>query len=101
VLWNGAVRKTTFVSSMQLTAAISKADIAKETTALVTVANPAPNAGSSVALPFAVMSATPAAATYVSPWQISATVTSSNLDSMPAEVTVSNPAGASTGFELQ
>jgi len=58
VLWNGAVRKTTFVSSMQLTAAISKEDIAKETSALVTVANLAPNVGSSAAQPFAVMART-------------------------------------------
>ncbi len=61
VLWNGAVRKTTYVSSTELTAAINAADIAKEATNRVTVANPAPNAGTSAALPFVVMSATPLA----------------------------------------
>ena len=46
-MWNGAVRKTTYVSGTQLTAAIGAADIAKEKTNLVTVANPAlnPNVG--------------------------------------------------------
>ena len=61
VLWNGAVRKTTYVSGIQLTAAISAADLAKERTNLVTVANPTPNPGTSAALPFVVMSATPLA----------------------------------------
>jgi MBG domain (YGX type) len=61
VLWNGAVRATTYVSSTQLTAAILAADIATERTNLVTVANPAPNAATSAALPFAVVSTTPAA----------------------------------------
>jgi hypothetical protein len=140
VLWNGAVRATTYSGSTQLTAAISAADIAKEATNRVTVANPAPNAGTSAALPFVVMSATPVAkisggsiavaagssgshvltltgtdfvtsstvewnglgltTTYVSPWQISAVVTSSQYASLPAKLTVKNPAGTSAGFEL-
>jgi hypothetical protein len=140
VLWNGAVRKTTYVSGTQLTAAISAADIAKERTNLVTVANPAPNPGTSAGLPFVVMSATPVAAisggsiavaagssgshvltltgtdfvtgstvewsgtslttTYVSPWQISTVITASDYSSLPAKVTVKNPAGTSPGFEL-
>ena len=62
VLWNGAVRATTYVSSTQLTAAISAADIANEGTDLVTVANFAPNPGTSPALPFVVVSSTPVAA---------------------------------------
>ena len=61
VLWNGAVRATTYVSSTQLTAAISAADIAAEATNLVTVANLSP-AFTSSAQPFAVISATPVAA---------------------------------------
>jgi hypothetical protein len=61
VLWNGAVRKTAYVSSTRLTAAINAADIAKERTNLVAVANPSPNPGTSSALPFVVMSATPVA----------------------------------------
>ena len=62
VLWNGAVRTTTFVSSTQLTASISAADIAEAATNLVTVASVAPNAGTSSALPFVVESSAPVAA---------------------------------------
>jgi hypothetical protein len=61
VLWNGLVRATTFVNSTQLTAVILGSDIANEATSLVTVANPAPNAATSAALPFVVISATPTA----------------------------------------
>ncbi len=45
VQWNGAGRATTFVSTDQLTAAISSADTASEGTAFVTVSNPAPGGG--------------------------------------------------------
>jgi hypothetical protein len=62
ILWNGAVRTTTHVSNTQLKAAIGAVDIAKEATDLVTVANPAPNAGTSSALPFVVISSAPVAA---------------------------------------
>ena len=61
VLWNGAARQTTFVSSTQLTAQILSSDIATEQTVLVTVANRAPNAFISSALPFVVMSSEPVA----------------------------------------
>ena len=141
VLWNGAVRKTTYVSAAQLTAAIGAADIAKEKTNLVTVANPAPNPATAAAMPFVVMSSAPVATitggslaatadgsgnrlltlagrdflpsstvrwngaslatTDVSPWQISAVLPASGYSSLPAVVTVQNPAGASVGFEAQ
>ena len=55
VLWNGSVRATTFVNSTQLTAVVLAADLATEGTRLVTVANAAPNAATSAALPFTVM----------------------------------------------
>jgi hypothetical protein len=147
VLWNGAVRTTTYASSTQLTAAISAADLAREATNLITVANTAAPLGTSSALPFAVVSATPVAAitaaaisdaasggaytllltgtdfvptssvnwnvvgsnvvglatTYVSPWSITATITSSeyaSLPTTPATLTVVNPAGTSAGFTL-
>jgi subtilase family serine protease len=61
VLWNGAVRATTYVSSTQLTASIKTADIAEAATNLVTVANAAPSAGTSSALPFVVKSSAPVA----------------------------------------
>jgi Pro-kumamolisin, activation domain/MBG domain (YGX type)/Bacterial Ig-like domain (group 3) len=54
VLWNGAVRATHFVNSTQLTATILAADIAKAGTALVTVADPSPNAATAAAQPFVV-----------------------------------------------
>jgi hypothetical protein len=47
VHWNGSSRVTTFVSSTQLRAAISAADIALPGTAQVTVVNPAPGGGPS------------------------------------------------------
>ena len=47
VKWNGSPRTTTFVSSMQLTAAIPATDIATTTTALITVVNPSPRGGTS------------------------------------------------------
>jgi hypothetical protein len=142
VLWNGAVRTTTYVSSTQLTAAISAADIAREATNLITVANTAAPLGTSSALPFAVVSATPVAAitavtisdaasggnytlsltgtdfvsastvnwkgaplatTYVSPWSITATITSAeyaSLPTTPAALTVVNPSGTSAAFKL-
>jgi hypothetical protein len=49
------------VSSTELKATILASDILAEGTALVTVVNPAPNAGTSTALPFAVQSSTPLA----------------------------------------
>jgi hypothetical protein len=45
--WNGSPRATTFVSSSQLTAAITAADIASPTTATITVISPAPGGGTS------------------------------------------------------
>ena len=61
VLWNGAARTTTYVNSTQLTATILAQDIAGESTGLIAVANPAPNAGTSPAQPLAVISAAPVA----------------------------------------
>jgi hypothetical protein len=82
VRWNGANRTTTFVSSTQLTAAISAADIASAGTAQVTVAN-----GTSVsnALTFTITTAPP-------PSSFSLTVSRSG----PGSVT-SSPPGISCG----
>lgn len=44
VNWNGSPRPTTFVSSSQVTASISAADIASTGTAIITVINPATSA---------------------------------------------------------
>lgn len=135
------MRATTYTNSTQLTATILAADIAAVGTNLVTVANPAPNAATSAAQPFVVMSSTPVATisgasisdaadgsgnhaltltgtdfvagstvewngaglttTYVSPWQITATLPASDFGT-DATVTVVNPepGGTSAGFEL-
>jgi hypothetical protein len=62
VLWNGANRTTTFVSSTMLTAAIPASDIASTGTAAVTVSNAAPGGGtSSPALPFSINNPVPSA----------------------------------------
>jgi len=52
VNWNGSGRQTTFVSSTQLTAAITAADIAVGGSASVTVVNPSPGGGASGSLTF-------------------------------------------------
>jgi N-acetylneuraminic acid mutarotase len=52
VLWNGSPRATTFVSSTQLTAAISAADIAAAQVADVTVFNPGPDSATSLPTAF-------------------------------------------------
>ena len=57
VQWNGANRTTTYVSSTQLTAAISAADIVSAGTATVTVFNPAPGGGISNAQTFTINTA--------------------------------------------
>jgi hypothetical protein len=57
VRWNGANRTTTFVSSGELTAAITPADQQSAGTYDVTVFNPAPGGGASNAAPFVVQPA--------------------------------------------
>ncbi|MGH3371851.1 MAG: LamG-like jellyroll fold domain-containing protein, partial [Nocardioidaceae bacterium] len=57
VRWNGANRATTYVSAVQLTAAIPAADIAAAGTATVTVFNPAPGGGTSNAQTFTITAA--------------------------------------------
>jgi hypothetical protein len=59
VRWNAENRPTTFVSSTQLTAAISALDIATTGTATVTVFNPAPGGGSSNAVSFTIVATNP------------------------------------------
>ncbi len=54
VNWNGSPRATTFVTSSELTASILASDIAKASTATVTVVNPNPGGGVSNTQPFSV-----------------------------------------------
>jgi hypothetical protein len=140
LLWNGELRPTSFVSTTQLTAAISAADVATVAANRITVANLSPNPAASSALPFAVdgtqtaaiilgssifnaadssgdhslaltgMGFVDAAAVQwngaslttscVSPSQISATITAADFATRPAALTVSNPAGALSRFNL-
>jgi hypothetical protein len=57
VNWNGSARATTFVSTTQLQAAITAADIAAVGTAQVTVFTPAPGGGTSGSLTFTIQTA--------------------------------------------
>src|SRR5206468_2995317 len=59
VRWNGATRTTTFVSAIQLTAAITAADIAAVGTANVTAVTPTPGGGTSAAQPLSVNNPAP------------------------------------------
>ena len=54
VNWNGSPRATTYVSSTEVTATITAADIAKVGTFKVTATNPAPGGGASAAKTFTV-----------------------------------------------
>ncbi|MGB9205811.1 MAG: IPT/TIG domain-containing protein [Terriglobales bacterium] len=54
VNWNGSPRVTTYVSSAEITAAITAPDIAKAGTFKVTVKNPTPGGGTSAAKTFTV-----------------------------------------------
>ncbi len=61
VQWNSLNRATTFVSSTQLTAAITGADVAAAGTAKVAVVNPAPGGGTSASLDFTIGNPVPVA----------------------------------------
>jgi IPT/TIG domain len=52
VQWNGSSKTTSYFSEMQLTAAISAADLAVQGTSNVTVVNPAPGGGTSPSASF-------------------------------------------------
>ena len=56
VQWNGSARPTMYVSSTQVQAQISAADVAAVGSVNVTVVNPAPGGGTSSAAPFSVSS---------------------------------------------
>src|SRR6202035_2033775 len=58
VQWNSANHPTTYVSSTQLTASISAADIASGGAASITVSNPAPGGGTSSAVTFTTFAVT-------------------------------------------
>jgi hypothetical protein len=55
VQWNGETRPTMYISTTQIVAQITAADIANAATANVTVVNPAPGGGPSNVLPFSIV----------------------------------------------
>lgn len=57
--WNGAPRTTSYVSSSELTASITAADVANAGTNAVTVVSPSPGGGTSNSLTFAVSNTQP------------------------------------------
>ncbi|WP_263408874.1 hypothetical protein [Terriglobus tenax] len=59
VQWDGAARPTSFVSSTQLTANLTAADIASAGSKAVTVVNPSPGGGASNAVAFTITSPPP------------------------------------------
>lgn len=67
VRWNGSDRVTTFVSSTQLTAAITASDLATAGVFPVTVFNPSPGGGLSNALNFTVKETVPPTVTLAAP----------------------------------
>ena len=66
VRWNSAIRSTVFVSSVQLNAQVTTADLASSTTAAVTVFSPGPGGGSSTAEAFLVTPPPPGVPTLAS-----------------------------------
>ena len=62
VTWNGSTRPTSYISSSQLQAQISAADVANPGTASVSVVNPAPGGGASNTIFFSIQTPAPYAA---------------------------------------
>lgn len=90
VEWNGTPLTTAYVSAQQLTASVPASDIADEGVAQVSVFNPAPGGGSSVAESFtATHPVTPSFKLSVSPTSVSVTQNSSGTST----ITVSDVGG--------
>jgi uncharacterized protein (TIGR03118 family) len=106
VTFNGSGRPTTFVSSTQLTAAITAADLASSGTATVAVVNPAPGGGNSGIAMFAIDTAT---ATSVTVNNLALFVTAGQSVSVQAQPTgfsgaitlacLNAPAGVTCAFD--
>jgi Bacterial Ig-like domain (group 3)/Beta-propeller repeat len=104
VLWNGAVRETTYMGGAQLTAEISAADVATEGTNRVTVASFAPSAATTAALPLVVMSATPVATVWGGSIAVAADAGGNHLaslsgsDFVPASTMIWNKVSLPTNY---
>jgi hypothetical protein len=89
VNWNGAARATTFVSSTQLTAAITASDVASTGTADVAVFNPAPGGGPSPSMTISIDSASGTAGNF-SVSAANPTVSITHGQSAVVQLTLSN-----------
>lgn len=108
VQWNGSSRATTFVSSTQLTAAITAADIITAGSAQVTMFNPAPGGGVSNAVSFTISAAAAVGnplprITWISPMETTAGGTGASLTVwgvgfVPGSVVQWNGSNRSTTF---
>ncbi len=85
--WNGSPRTTTYQSATQLTAYISRADIASAGSAQVTVVNPAPGGGASSPLTVFIGSPTQLS---ISPTALSFGSQPVGASSPPSTITVTN-----------
>lgn len=104
VSFNGSARATTFVSATQLLAAITAADVANVSTAVITVFSPAPGGGTSNPFNFGIIAAPPPAPSLTSLAPSSATVgtpfilTANGANFAPTSVVLVNGAVRGTTF---
>lgn len=102
VRWNSADRNTTFISSDQLDASITPADLATATVASVTVFNGAPGGGISNSAAFTVVNTVPGITTLEPPFAIAGglamTLTVNGGKFFPGAVVRWNGNDRSTGF---
>jgi centrosomal CEP192-like protein len=95
VLWNGAARPTTFVSSSQLRATISTADLASPASVPVSVVTPAPGGGTSSPVTFTIAGSQPAPPP-ATPGNPTASVRSADGSGVTIDVSWSPASGASS-----
>ena len=97
VLWNGSALATSYVSATKLTAIVPASLIAQGSTAQVSVLNPAPGGGSSVALDFTVAASTIATKTTLTVSPSGGTITAGSTFSLTATVAPTSGTGSPSG----
>jgi len=104
VNWNGSPRPTTFVSSVELQAQITAADVANQGTAIVTAVNPTPGGGTSNPLNFVITPPNPVPAlsglvpSVVGVGSPAFTLTINGSNFVPGSVVQINGSSRSTAF---